>query len=343
MNRLRLRLSLSLVGILVFFCSCFHNPADSGFVNGNQYELFAMVWEDYEANYPEFTLKGVNWKDLFYEYSPLAEQAETTEELVMDVLLPMLGELHDAHIQFRTPEGNRLYSYFPDFDFNYDVTVLLDNYLNPAGFNGWKDGVGYCNPSLLPYLSIDSWKPDLDMGRVEEFFQLASDNPAVIIDIRMNSGGSEVWCEDVAGIFTDVGVLAWRERMRSGPDYDDVFHLRHYTNPNTSISYDGTVYLLIGDYSASSSEMFALHMNVLDNVVLLGDTTAGAVCAPTTISLADDWYVNVIRWSMRGPDYEPVEGFGIPPDICVEATAEDFAMGVDPVLEYAIDMLSTQQ
>lgn len=342
MKRIPLTLSLRFVGILVFFCGCFHNPADSGGI-GNQYEHFAVVWEYYEANYPEFTLKGVNWEDLFYKYSPLAEQAETTEELVMDVLVPMLGELHDGHIQFRTPEGTVIYSYMPDINYNYDITVLLENYLYPAEFNDWENGVGYCNPSLLPYLSINSWNSDLVMERVAEFFQQASDCPAVIIDIRMNSGGSDYLCDDVAGIFADTGVLAWRKRIRIGPDYDDVFHIPHYTIPNTSIDYDGTAYLLIGDYSASASEEFVLYMDVLDSVVLLGDTTMGAVCAPSTISLADGWHVNLINWSMRGPDFEPVEGCGIPPDIYVEATAEDFAMGIDPVLEYAIEMLSTHQ
>ena len=335
-------LILTASALSLLFPGCFHNPADSQ-VAGDQYQLFAMVWEDYEANYPEFTLKGVNWKELFYEYSPLAEQAETTEELVMDVLLPMLSELHDVHIWFRDPGDDILPTYLKDVECNFNITVLIENYLWPAGFNGWVNDVGYCDPSILPYLAIRSWTLELNLERIEDFLELAKDKPAIIIDVRMNPGGNNSLTGEVAGAFTDSGVLGWMLRYRTGPGYDDVAYYHEYTVPNANLDYDGIVYLLIGEKSASSTEDFALRMMNLDNVVMLGDTTMGFACCPREVQLSDGWRVNTIAWSSRTSDYEPVEDHGIAPDIYVEATEEDFAQGIDPVLEYAIELVNSQQ
>lgn len=343
MNRIFSNVFLSIIAvILICCCGCFHNPVSSGNEVGDRYELFKMIWEDYESSYPEFTVKNIDWAELFYQYSPLAEQAETTEELVMEVLLPMLSELKDAHIKIYKPNGDFVRTYLPEIQFNVNDSVLVDNYLLPNEFTGWDGDIGYCNPDSLPYLAIQKWSYDLNVQAIQTFLGLAADKPAVIIDIRMNSGGSNMLCGTVAGMFTDHMSPAWRTRYRNGPGYDDVIYHIVNTHAHGGVYYGGTVYLLVGGLVASSSEDFTLHMNNFKNVILLGDTTMGAVCHPNTIDLADGWQVNTIDWSARTVDHEPVEGCGIAPDICVEVTEEDFAQGIDPVLEYAIELVESQ-
>ncbi len=82
-------------------------------------------------------------------------------------------------------------------------------------------------------------------------------------------------------------------------------------------------------------------MNCLDNVTVIGDTTFGGGAFNYTLELEGGWELRAPGWSLRTMDKEPVEWFGIPPDIYVEATEEDFAQGIDPVLEYAIDLVNS--
>jgi len=326
--------------VLAFLAGCFHNPSAAN-TPGEYYDMFAQVWEIYEADYPEFTSKNVNWKELFYIYSPLAEQAESAEELMMEVVLPMLGELRDSHVKTYVPGHGVTPTYIQDIHENYHMGVLLVNYLQPAGFTGWVNTVGYCIPESLPYLTINSWSTGTDTTAVKNFIELCIDEPAIIFDVRMNGGGNSTLIGPVSGMFTDVLKPAWIFRFRDGPDYDDVHNTLVYTHPNNSTTYSGVVYLLIGENCASACEGFLLHMSNLDNVVMLGDTTWGAVNCPYKFELANGCAVDAISWTARTINNEVVESVGIAPDIYVQATKEDFAQGVDPVLEYAIDLVNS--
>lgn len=332
---------LLIPAIFTFLAGCFHNPSAAN-TPGEYYDMFAQVWEIYEADYPEFTSKNVDWKELFYIYSPLAAQAESAEELMMEVVLPMLGELRDSHVNTYVPGHGATPTYSQDIQKNYHAGVLLANYLQPAGFTGWVNSVGYCIPESLPYLSINGWGTGTDTNAVKNFIELCIDEPAIILDVRMNGGGNSTLIGSVSGMFTDNVEQAWIFRSRNGPGYDDVYNIIVNTHPNGNTFYSGIVYLLIGEYSASACEGFILHMSNLDNVVMLGDTTWGAVNCPYKFELSNGCAVNAISWTARTVDNEVVESVGIAPDIYVEATEEDFAQGIDPVLEYAIDLVNSQ-
>jgi C-terminal processing protease CtpA/Prc len=202
--------------------------------------------------------------------------------------------------------------------------------------------VGYCPPEQLPYLSIDTWIADLDMERIDEFVDLAQGCPAIIIDVRMNSGGNNLLCQEVAGRFASTTVLSWMSRTRTGTGYDDCAYDDVITSPAGPMQYTGTVYVLIGECCASSTEDFVCSMMELPNVVLLGDTTLGAGCCPAWVELPNRWQYTSIEWSTRTAWNQPVEWLGLAPDIPVEATAEDFAQGCDPLLEYAIGLVKVR-
>jgi hypothetical protein len=300
---------------------------------------FLTVWEEFEENYPEFTIKGINWEQSYGMYLPAAEEAQNAEELMLEVVLPMLAELEDCHVWLMSPDKDFYYTWEPEVDENCDVIVLLNNYLNPNGFTGWSGGVGYCPPDQLPYLSINTWIEDLNMERIDEFVALAQDCPAIIVDVRMNPGGNNILVEEVAGRFAQTTVLSWMARSRCGPDYDDCENYDVFTSPVGPLQYDGTVLLLMGEYCASSTEDFICSMMNLPNVVMVGDTTIGAGCCPYWVELSNRWQVTAISWSTRTAEDQPVEWLGIAPDICVEASEEQFEQGIDPVLEYAIASL----
>ena len=300
---------------------------------------FLTVWEEFEQFYPEFTSKGMDWELIYGEYLPLAEAADSTEQLMLDVILPMLAELQDCHVWIMSPTDVFYYTWEPEIEENYDINLLLSRYLIPNGFTGWYRGVGYCPPDQLPYLSINVWVSDLNLERIDEFIALAEDCPAIILDTRMNPGGNNILCEETAGRFAGEEVLSWYARSRRGPDYDDCEYYPVFTGPEGPAQYAGTVILLIGEFSASSAEDFACSMMNLPNVVMVGDTTLGAGCCPYFVELSNRWQFTAVSWSSRTSDDQPVEWLGIAPDIYVEATEQHFQQGFDPVMEYAMDML----
>jgi len=336
---------VSILFILIVMSACSPNPVQP--VPDNPLaEDFVTIWEAFDESYPEFPIKSIDWTDwqmAYYTYYPMAQAAETSDEVMMNAVLPMLADLQDLHVWMKPPGGDQFFTYPPDFWANYDMTVLVQNYLEPNSWTGWSNSVGYCNPDSLPYLGIKSWPSDLNLSQIDDFVALCSDIPAIIIDVRMNGGGSDLRVNGVVGRFTHTECVGCLLRIRTGPGYDNCEYEELLNRVLGPQQYDGTIYLLIGENCASTNEEFIVCMNELPNVVLLGDTTIGAVCIPEWMTLDSGWSLTHGVMSIRTAREEPVEWFGIAPDIYVEATEDDFAQGIDPVLEYAIGMLGDRE
>jgi hypothetical protein len=323
---------------MLLFCACLDLPTgktpDDPLVAD-----FTTVWAEFEKSYPEFEMKGIDWRGCYYRHLPAAVQAETVDELMMQAVLPMLAELEDVHVWLQSPESGLIRTWDPPIDANYYMPLLMNTYLLPNGFLPWERGVGYCPPDQLPYLSIDTWIADLNMERIDEFVEMAQGCPSIIVDVRMNSGGNNLLCQEAAGRFAAYETVGWMSRTRTGPGYGDCAYYDVITSPAGPSQYTGTVYLLTGEYCASSTEDFICSMRELPNVVVLGDTTLGAGCCPGWIELPNRWSFTSISWSTRTAWDVPVEWLGLPPDIPVAASSDDFAAGVDPVLEHAIGLV----
>lgn len=69
-------------------------------------DAFEDVWETINEKYYDPSFNGVNWRAVRERYRPLIERAGTDEDFYI-VLKQMVGELHDAHTRFATPEERR--------------------------------------------------------------------------------------------------------------------------------------------------------------------------------------------------------------------------------------------
>ena len=69
-------------------------------------EVFDEVWETIQEKYynPEFN--GVDWRAVRDRYRPQIEHVANDDDFY-DLLKRMVGELHDAHTRFHTPEQRR--------------------------------------------------------------------------------------------------------------------------------------------------------------------------------------------------------------------------------------------
>ena len=228
-------------------------------------------------------------------------------------------------------------TYDPQSFVNWDRSVW-QQYIARAGWTQGQNDWGYGVLDGVPYISIGSWgassirSADFDVAL--ERFRSA---PAIILDVRMNPGGNDALAFEVAGRFARTSVVFGSVRFRNGPSHSDFGPATTRTlNPRGSWQYTGQVLVLTGRRCASSNESFIAAMGQLPNVTLAGDRTAGATGNPGTFPLANGWSYTVSRWIEYTADNQPIEDIGISPDVFVTAGPQDFAMGRDPVLDWAL-------
>jgi carboxyl-terminal processing protease len=69
-------------------------------------DVFEDVWQIINEKYYDSAFNGVNWRAIRERYRPHVERS-TTDEDFYALLKRMVGELHDAHTRFSTPEERR--------------------------------------------------------------------------------------------------------------------------------------------------------------------------------------------------------------------------------------------
>ena len=69
-------------------------------------ELFEDVWAMIYARYYDASFNGVDWMAVRKQYRPMVDQVKSDEELYT-LMKRMIGELHDAHTRFHTPQERK--------------------------------------------------------------------------------------------------------------------------------------------------------------------------------------------------------------------------------------------
>ena len=343
------------VVLLLFFyimsCSCLHDP--QGISPQPELDLsgFAMVWDSYELNYPLFQLKGIDWMEICGEYYPQAVGCETQEDLRV-IITQMLGELEDPSLILLSFDlQDTIRTYERECYTNVDPEVLMENYLEPNGYQGYVQGFGWCDPQILPYAFFDTlptFESELAVAALDTFVSrcIQLQVPGIILDVRMNPSGTRAdfhsFDRTAMSRFTSKPIVCAWYRVRVGPVYDQYHDFHPWIVPQGAAQYSGTVYLLAGGGCTQAAEDFVLNMEHFSNVVVVGDTTAGIVTetgALIPLGMEGGWMASSAVSTILTYEKEWVENAGFPPDLFVDATPEDFSSGVDPVLEHAMELL----
>jgi hypothetical protein len=301
---------------------------------------FDSLWTTFDREYSYFVHKQIDWGALRSVYRPQATAAADQTGFIA-VIREMLGHLHDMHVVIRDPGGRSTPTYDPRAFVNWDRPVW-EQYIARANWTQGQNDWGYGMLEGVPYFAIGSWGAtsirSVDFDGALERVRTA---PAIILDVRMNPGGNDALAFEVAGRFTATSVVFGFVRFRNGPLHSDFGPPTARTlSPRGSWQYAGTVLVLIGRRSASSNESFIAAMGQLPNVTLVGDRTAGSTGNPGTFPLGNGWSYTVSRWIEYTVDGQPIEDVGISPDVLVATGPEDFGMGRDPVLEWALKAVS---
>jgi hypothetical protein len=326
---------VTLAGALL--AACRDRPTDpSSFAPAALSAQFDSVWSRYDATYPYFNYKHVNWDSLRVVYRPQAVAA-ASEDALATVVSSMLGALRDVHAWLVQPSGITIATYSPAQFINWREDVWLA-YLQRYGIQSQPGNWVYGTLGGVPYFAFEGWNPSLlPTAAFDAALEQFRDAPAMIIDVRMNGGGDDNLAFTVAARFFDVTRTVDYVQYRTGPAHSDLGPLQPRTvAPRGAWQFTRPVLLLVGRGCFSSNESFIAAMRELPNVTVAGDTTGGGSGNPITYPLGGSWSYTVPRWIEYTRELQIIEWQGIAPATVIPVTAADWTAGRDPVLDFAI-------
>jgi C-terminal processing protease CtpA/Prc len=182
----------------------------------------------------------------------------------------------------------------------------------------------------IPSFEIDPAEVDTIVDRAKKF-------PAMIIDLRGNSGGRVDMLRRLIGDLFPNDVKVGDEKKRK--ETKEII-----AKTRGDKSYEGKITVLIDSRSASASEVFSRVIQLQKRGTIVGDRSAGAVME--SISLSHDVGMDTVvtfATSMTVADLimtdgKSLEKSGVSPDIWLLPTGQEMAAGLDPVLAKAVEL-----
>jgi hypothetical protein len=330
-------------------------PADTPVAN------FDVFWTTYAENYPFFALRKVDWDAARTRYRPRVKPDTKPEELFA-IFEQMIEPLHDAHTflgaqamkkQFHgerpdpSPLGPK------DFD---RITAIIQKHLrgeSHTAANGrirygmLTDSVGYLRIAGFAGYSAT---PDFDEGAraleaaLDEALRGCEKWRGLVVDVRANGGGSDVYGVMVASRLAPHDYLAFAKKARSDPRDPRLFTPLQETwvRPGRKPRFEGPVVLLTGRHSVSAAETFTMAlMGRRPAVTRVGENTQGVFSDVLGRRLPNGWRFGLPNEIFVTRSGEAFDGPGIPPDVTVPVFPRaDLENGRDGALDKALQILA---
>jgi carboxyl-terminal processing protease len=309
----------------------------------NARSLFEIVWTTFDEHYAFFAERGVDWSAA-RSAGLAALPADAGDDALFAVLSQALAPLRDLHV--RVQAGPRLFVSGRPPAPAADPDGLVPRYahLVPALKRFLKDGPlvedlrstandqlwwGRVGPDVgyiaLPTLWDFSGQTDTDQDResaaadaaMDEVLAALRDTRGIVLDLRVNSGGSDAVGFAIAGRFADRERVAFTKQARHGSGLTPSYEVR--VQPSARERFAKPVVVLAGALTASAAEVMVLGLRVLPQVTVLGQRTLGVFSDTLYRRLPNGWEFTVSNEVYRAPDGALFEGVGIPPQVASKA------------------------
>ncbi|MFJ3757300.1 S41 family peptidase [Streptomyces sp. NPDC090080] len=342
--------------------ACTVPPASSG-----PRAAFDVFWQSFEENYPFFAAKGVDWRAVRDRYRPLVH-ADTSRSELFGLFSRMITPLHDAHVAVQ--DGDEIHGVgrpgtvlpTPELDARVKAFVRERDLAGASHVQDFADGrITYADLGAghgrLGYLRVSGFT-GYDPHDRSYVAQLAALDRALdtvftpartrrlhglVIDLRVNGGGSDALGIHLAGRLTDTPYTAYSKRARNDPA-DPAGRTRPEPVPVTPARaprYTGSVAVLTGGSTVSAGETFT--QALIDRpgrTVRIGRPTQGVFSDILVRRLPNGmaaWLPNEEYLTRTGRTFD---GTGIPPRISEPVfTREEFAKGRDSAFDRAVALL----
>ncbi len=333
---------------------------------------YQVFWETFAEHYPFFALHQMDWLAVDKKFRPQVTPKTKPEEL-FNIFSDMIEPLHDAHTWIdaksiqqwfhgRRPAADPLQrknaariteiietKYVHGGLRDYCNKQLQFGLLRSAlpGNSTSPDSIGYLRiHSFADYSPDREWVKQLDVleAALDDIFQNSGKLSGLVIDVRINRGGSDVFGISIASRLTAHEYLAYSKVSRN-----DIHDPGHQTPPQPVVvhasqrpGFRGPVVLLTSSDSVSAAETFT--MALLDrqhHVIRVGASTQGVFSDVLVRRLLNGWRFGLPNEIYLTQDGRAFDGAGVPPDIAVPIfSAEDLSNGHDSALDKALELLS---
>lgn len=299
-------------------------------------KAFDELWQAFDKDYAMFVLRPeVDWNKLRDQFRPKALASQSPQEFAK-VCAEMLKPLRDLHL-WLTLNGRNVQVFNRPRASNSNPaahrTILGD--LKQEGRITWA-----ITPDKIGFVAIYGWNNDRIPSQFDQVLNRMRDTRGLIVDVRLNGGGSEDLARDVAGRFLKSSFVYAYSQFRNGPKHTDLTQKFERTvEPRGPWRYDRPVILLIGQKCMSSNESFVAMMSGDPDAAITGDHTCGSSGNPEIIKLPLNMTVSVPRWIDYLPDGTALDERGFQPQVKFEPTPGAFEGQRDDLLTAALERL----
>ena len=336
LNKLFFLFCVLIIGCEKQFDKAFENTPEKNF------EIF---WKEFDRHYSYFDYKNVNWDSLYYVYKPMINSNINDNEL-LNILDDMTYHLRDAHVTIFSPMGNRSYNY------HEHRLSPTSNWIDVSTVEAYCENLFNINKTIyygkiqnknIGYIYISHFTGEYDdYLQIDNIMKNLRDTKGIIVDVRMNYGGTDTFGKIIASRFADEKRLYRKLRYRNGSKHNDFTNwIDDYITP-VNITYLNPVVVLINEYCFSSGEDFILAMKIFPHVTTMGDTTGGGSGNPIRRELPNGWTFRLSTWQAVDAEMNNIENKGIYPDIPKWLTKEEFDTKIDKILETAIEQIDNE-
>ncbi|MFE7189928.1 S41 family peptidase [Kitasatospora sp. NPDC057541] len=328
--------------------------------------VFDRFWANFEENYPFFAAKGIDWQARGAQArAGITPQTDTdTLQGILAGLLEPLGDAHTALGRKRADGGYGLVfggqrpgTQDPDDETREQAgrAVAAQLVAPEQTFGRGRLGVGEL-PGGIGYLRVsafDGYVADAPHQAKEAELDRALDallaHPdrlnGLVIDLRLNGGGSDALGLRIASRLTDRPFLAYRKVARNDPADPTAF-----TRPDPitvrpaagATRYTGPIALLTAGSTVSAGETFTQAMAERRPApVRIGENTQGVFSDVMIKLISDNLLIGLPNEKFLTRDGSTFDGPGIPPDVRTPVfTPEELAGLKDSALTEARRLLT---
>jgi len=300
-------------------------------------EAFDTLWQAFDRDYAMFALHPeVDWAALRDKYRPKALSSKSTPEFAA-VCADMLKSLRDLHV-WLTLAGANVPVFNRPRSANSNPSAhaaILGDLRKESGGIQWA-----ITPDQIGFIAIYGWSDRSIPAQCDEVLEHMRETRGLIVDVRLNGGGSENLAREFAGRFLQKEFVYAYSRFRNGPEHPDLTEkYERRAAPRDLWRYDRPVVLLIGQKCMSSNESFIAMMSGATNVTIMGDHTCGSSGNPRIVKLPLDMTVSVPRWIDYLPDGTPLDERGFQPQVPFKPQPGAFQGERDDLLSAALERL----
>jgi Peptidase family S41/Tricorn protease C1 domain len=293
-------------------------------------EIFDSLWQKIHDEYAYLEGKTAAWDAASAEYRDLVVTSLNNQEY-RRLLLNMMNVMEDENLALSDTLNNVVQSYTPERDVNWRIGAweTTVDHLDYQSMGRWGWGLD----DSVGYLYFKGFDPlELDIAQFDSVLGEMIDKRAILIDIRSAGetvvslttekiaiAGNQILSESVLSRFVTEETSFLASKTQDSIELDTVT-----VSPNDELTYTGSVFLLMGEGTLNEAELFAMAMEQLPDVHLLGDPTTGVVGVTEFYPLTTGWNyaIPVIGFTTLAGDV--LQGEGLPPDELIDWDPSSF-------------------